>query len=274
MNASVDPQVDPQADPPGDPPGEPPGEPPASGGDPAEQVRQLQRDLATARASRDELQRTLAAERTQLARSFELFERDRRMLGFEIHDGIVQDLTAALLYLQAGLNELGQRQIDPPASLSDCERIVIGCIEETRRIIAGLQPPQLTQYGLGPAIEALAEEVRRRGVADVVVHIDRSLGNLSPPLEVAVYRSVQESLNNVWQHSQARRAEVVIERREGNIQILVRDDGVGFTTGTVGKHHYGLLGIRERAHLFGGQASIDSQPGQGTTVQVTLPLGS
>jgi signal transduction histidine kinase len=260
MNGSVDPQAD------------PPGGKPASGGEPAEQVRQLQRDLAAARASRDELQRTLAAERTQLARSFELFERDRRMLGFEIHDGIVQDLTAALMYLQAGLNELSQRQVAAPDSLTECERIVTGCIEEARRIIAGLQPPQLAQYGLGPAIEALAEEVRQRGVAEVVVRIDQTLGNLSPPLEVAVYRSVQESLNNVWQHSQARRAEVVIERREGNIQILVRDNGIGFTSGTASKHHYGLLGIRERAHLFGGQASINSQPGQGTTVQVTLPL--
>jgi len=236
------------------------------------QVTELQRELDATRVSRQELERVLAAERVQLGQSFELFERDRRMLGFEIHDGIVQDLTAALMCLQAGLNELTTRQVAPPDSLGVCERVITGCINQARRLMCGLQPPQLSEHGLLAAIEALAEEVRQRGVSDVNVSIDRALGNLSPPLEVAVYRAVQESLNNVWQHSQAQRATVVIQCAEGQIRIEVRDDGIGFSVTNVSKHHYGLLGIRERAQLFGGQALIESQPGHGTTVRVSLPL--
>ncbi len=236
-------------------------------------VDQLQRELTTAHANCEELQRVLASERVQLGRTFELFERDRRMLGFEFHDGIVQDLTAALMYLQAGINELNERRVVPPESLNVCERVVVGCIEEARRLISGLQPPQLSEHGLVAAIEALAEEVRQRGVANVEVRIERTIGNLSPPLEIAVYRTVQESLNNVWQHSQAGRAEVSLQLVDGNIQIVVCDDGIGFSVTNVTKHHYGLLGIRERAQLFGGQAVIESQPGKGTTVRATLPLG-
>lgn len=244
----------------------------ASSADRAREINQLQRELAAALTSREELQRILADERVQLGQSFELFERDRRMLGFEIHDGIVQDLTASLMYLQAGLQALSERRVVPPDSLTTCERVLAGCIAEARRLMTGLQPPQLSQNGLAPAIDALAEEVRQRGVEVVEVKLDRTLGNLSPPLEVAVYRTVQESLNNVWQHSQARHAEVSIQRDDAELRIVVRDDGCGFTVGDVGKRHYGLLGIRERAQLFEGQAVIESRPGKGTTVSVTLPL--
>lgn len=241
--------------------------------EPVAPLATLRSELAESERRRAELERTLAAERLQLARSFELFERDRRMIGFEIHDGIVQDLTAALMYVQAGINELHDRRVDSPEALPLAERVISNCIREARRLMGGLQPPQLSEHGLIAAIEALAEEVRQRGVAEVRVDADRAIGNLSPPLEVAVYRAIQEGLNNVWQHSQAKRAEVSVRVEGGNILVVVRDDGVGFDANSVGKHHYGLIGIRERANLFGGSATIESRPGHGTTVQVWLPLG-
>lgn len=230
------------------------------------------REVAELRAVCDELRRVCAAERVQLAQSFELFERDRRMLGFEIHDGLVQDLTAALMFLQAGLHQLHEGGVAPPAPLAESERIVVRCIESARRLIAGLQPPQLSEFGLVAAIEALAQDARDRGIPQVDVQVERSLGNLAPPLEMAAYRVIQESLNNVWQHSQAPRASVSLTVRDEQLHIEVSDNGRGFDTTRADRHHYGLIGIRERATLFGGVAVIESAPGHGATVHVTLPL--
>lgn len=235
-------------------------------------LRELIDLLHQEHVARGRAEQLLADERVQLSRMFELSDRERRLLGFEIHDGIVQDLTAAILFLQGGMAELAAQRQLVPVAFDTCERLIGGCINEARRLMAGLQPPQLSELGLSAAVRGLAEEVSQRGITTVHVSVDPTLGVLAPPLELVVYRLVQESLNNVWQHSKAGRVDASVTREGEHLRIVVRDNGVGFDPTQVKKHHYGLLGIRERAQLFGGQAKIESQPGAGTTVSVTLPL--
>ena len=115
-------------------------------------LAELEAALARESSERQHVEKLLVDERVQMSRMFELFDRDRRLLGFEIHDGIVQELTAAIMCLQAGLAELESHSALVPDALSTCERLVAGCINEARRLMCGLQPPQLSELGLTAAL--------------------------------------------------------------------------------------------------------------------------
>jgi signal transduction histidine kinase len=97
---------------------------------------------------------------------------------------------------------------------------------------------------------------------------------LSPEVETALYRMVQEALTNVARHAQAQTASVILERRGGEMIMIVEDNGRGFDPAAVSQdeHRLGLYGIRERAELLGGKLTIESGPGQGTSLFVTLPM--
>ena len=89
---------------------------------------------------------------------------------------------------------------------------------------------------------------------------------------MAIYRIVQEALNNVWQHSYADSADVGLAKTETGLRFASSDAGQGFDPDHVNKKRYGLVGMRERARLLGGQATIDSAPGKGTRIRVELPI--
>jgi signal transduction histidine kinase len=100
------------------------------------------------------------------------------------------------------------------------------------------------------------------------------VGRLQPQTEVALYRIVQEALNNVVQHAHASHADVILAQRNGNVIAIVEDNGQGFDPQAVGKQdRLGLLGIRERAEALGGALLVESAPGSGTTIRVEVPSG-
>ncbi|MCI0357711.1 MAG: sensor histidine kinase [Planctomycetaceae bacterium] len=210
----------------------------------------------------------LVAERNLLHQSLHLQERDRQLVAFEIHDGIIQEMTAALMFLEsAGLSasfaspeakELHERGV----------RVLQEALHEARRLIRGLIPIELDEHGLAASLERLVAKFRSDQGLEIDYRAEVSLDRLVPAAELIVLRIVQESLNNVWKHSQNNRAAVRLVQDNDELEVTVSDEGVGFSLADAPKSRYGLAGIRERARLLGGTATITSEPGRGTRVVV------
>jgi signal transduction histidine kinase len=218
-----------------------------------------------------ETEQQLRDERRLLKRLLELHERDRQLISYEVHDGIVQDMTAALMFFESSRPPLPE---DEPTNevFTQGVKTLRGSIHEARRLINGLQPPVLEDEGVVPAIETLVAEIGENSGLEIEFHSDVGFSRLAPALEMAIYRIVQEGLNNVWHHSQSPRARVELIQQDDHIAITVQDWGIGFDLAKVSKKRYGLMGVRERARLLGGRAHIDPGPGRGATLQVELPL--
>jgi PAS domain S-box-containing protein len=219
-----------------------------------------------------EAEDSLRSERRLLKRMLDVNERDRKLIAYEIHDGMVQDLAGAAMLLESCQDKVPEEDPDARHNFSHALRLVRSSINEARRMINGLQPPILEDAGLIPALECLVAEMT--ATAELTIDFSHNLkfGRIAPALEMAMYRIVQESLNNVWQHSKSPKARVKLEQTGHHVEISVRDWGVGFDPDKIKKKRYGLIGMRERARLLGGEALISSKPGEGTRITVKLPI--
>ena len=228
-------------------------------------------------SSAHELQRlqdevaALQAERKLLTQSLEYHERDRQLLAFEIHDGIIQDMTAALMFLESAGGQAALADEKARESYDHGLRLLRGSVEEARRLIGGLIPVQLDERGLVASLENLVLTFQSERGIEIDFAAEVQLRNLAAAVELIVLRIAQEALNNVGKHSQSPRAEVSLVQAGDELVLTVQDFGVGFDPAAVQPGRYGLTGIRERARLLGGQATIDSQPGQGTCVTARIP---
>jgi len=244
--------------------------------DELQNLRQRVRDLETALVAENQrleaANQSLLKERSVLQRLLDLHDRDRQLIAYEIHDGIVQDMTAALMFFETAaesLREKGQRAAE---HYLHGIQLLRSSIHEARRLINGLRPPVLDEFGLIDAIGNHIEELRSQSAIEIDFEHDVQFTRLAPVVETAIYRIVQEALNNLWQHSRTQRAAVSIHQRDQHVEIVVRDWGRGFDPGQVKPKRFGLLSIRDRARLLGGEALIASAPDQGTTVRVSLPV--
>lgn len=209
-------------------------------------------------------------------------ERDRQLTAYEIHDAVVQDIAAALMHFEAYHDAcrlaFGEDYGNHPqaatlnAAAEQAQALLRRAIDELRRLISGLRPPIIDEFGVVAAIEYLVGEQPRGGPIPVTFHHDVRFERLAPLLEGAIYRIVQEALANVQRHSAAQQAEVRLWHRDDRIFLDIRDDGVGFDPAQVTEHRLGLRGIRERSKLLRGDATVESSPGNGTRVRVELPI--
>lgn len=221
-----------------------------------------------------ELQRandSLQKERRLLGRMLELQERDRQFVSYEIHDGICQQLTAALMFVESVSGSITVSDETTRVNLDHGIHLVREAIGESRRLIEGLRPPIFDGVKLSDAIAQQANEVQ--SLSGIEIHFQSdNLPRMAPTIELAAFRIVQESLMNVWRHSGCDEAAVSLQHSDGWMRIRVRDSGRGFDPAKVAKKRYGLTGVKERARLLGGEAKIESAPGQGTTIDVLLPV--
>jgi signal transduction histidine kinase len=227
----------------------------------AHDVERLQASLAAAQA-----------ERQLLVKSLEYHERDRQLVGFEIHDGIIQDMTAALMFLEASGAQATFAAADAQEQHERGLRILRSAVTEARRLIRGLIPVELDEAGIAVSLDHLVDRFRADQGMEIDYRADVRVRRLVPAVEMMVLRIVQEALNNVWKHSQTNRAQVRLLQIGDELEIYVRDWGVGFNPELASKSRYGLTGIRERARLLGGVATIDGGPGSGTRVSVRFAL--
>ncbi len=145
-------------------------------------------------------------------------------------------------------------------------------VDEARRLISGQRPMILDERGLMAAIEHLVCERRAIDGPRIAYEAEVSFDRLTAPLETAVFRVVQEALNNAERHSRGSQIHLRVSEVDDNVRVEVRDDGVGFDPATIGHGCFGLEGLRERARIFRGTSEIQSTPGQGTRITVEFPI--
>jgi signal transduction histidine kinase len=211
----------------------------------------------------------VARQQKLLRRLIEIQERERQLVSYEIHDGLAQYLTGAIMHFQAWQATLG----DHPGAdeLREGMRLLQAAADEARRLIGGLRPPALDELGIVEAIESLVSDARAE-IPEVIFDHDLPGERLPPAVETMIFRIVQESLSNARKHAAARTARVEVRRAGDSIVVRVGDDGCGFDPAAVPEERFGLEGIRQRARLMGGEPSIHSTPGRGTTIEVRLPV--
>lgn len=197
-------------------------------------------------------------------------ERDRKLVAYEIHDTILQDVIGSLMFLDAARENPGAEN-ENAQRLDQVRKLLRDCIDEARRMINGLRPLIIDEQGIAGAVDYLVNEFIGRGLEIRFTHSMHS-ERLAADLESAVFRIVQEALTNLERHSQSRKGLVTISDADGTLHVEIRDFGVGFNPDAVAEGHYGLEGIKQRARLAGGSATITSAKSKGTSVKVELPL--
>ncbi|MEY2504405.1 MAG: hypothetical protein QOG27_685 [Verrucomicrobiota bacterium] len=207
-------------------------------------------------------------------RFFEVQEAERRHLARELHDQIGQALTAAKINTDM-LRATAPAEM--AARLQENAAILEGLLQQTRRISLDLRPPLLDDLGLVPALCWYVDQQAERAGLQAKFLPDPLVDDVPAHIETACFRLAQEAITNVVRHSRAKKLTVKLERADNSLRLLVRDDGAGFDAIKADARaahgaSLGLLGMKERAALAGGTAEIVSSPGQGTTVEVSLPL--
>ncbi len=223
-------------------------------------------------SERIEAERARQKERQVLRNMLAASDRERQLISYEIHDGLAQQLTGALMQFQS-FESLRVQQ--PQAAAGSYERgieLLRDSLNEARRLIAGVRPPLLDDAGVVAAIESLTEELNCRDGARIELANGLDFDRLQPVLENALYRIVQESLTNACRHSGSDHIRVGLLQEGECVVVEVRDWGAGFDPSQIQEGCFGLEGIRERARLLGGRSEIRSQPGDGTMVRVCLPM--
>jgi len=204
-------------------------------------------------------------------------ENERKIVSQEIHDSIGGSLAAIKFALEEKLESMAQKSPSRVISLEKIIDYVDETIKETRRISAHLRPSLLDDIGLLATISWFCREFEKLYPA---MQIDRQLNvtedEVPDMLKVVVYRVMQESLNNVGKHSEATRVRLQLDKRDNHIKLTVEDNGCGFDpaqkfSDTTVVSGLGLAGMRDRAMLCDGNFEIASEPGKGTTVQISLP---
>jgi signal transduction histidine kinase len=202
-------------------------------------------------------------------------EAERLRIARELHDEMGQALSSLLLTLRASA-----RDDDCPNCLVHREHmatLIRDLIDQVRRLAWDMRPSLLDDYGLDSALQQYTHELSER--AGIAIDYESSgltpTHRLSGEIETCLYRIAQEALTNIIRHAQADQASVVLLRRPGEAILLIEDDGVGFDptlAGDPGHRRLGLVGMRERAALVGGDFVIQSAPGEGATIRVRVPV--
>lgn len=217
---------------------------------------------------------SLLAERTALRALLETLERERRLISYEIHDGLAQSLASAGMHLDACMHALDRSRPgvpQPRRDLAEARRGIGAAIEEARRLINGLRPPMLDELGIVAALESLVMEARSGGIV-VDFRVDDALPAIDCDVATAIFRIVQESLSNARKHARCDMVRVSIAAAGEDVAVEIVDDGIGFDPRQTHEGCFGLEGIRQRARLFGREARIESVPGGGTRIAVLLPV--
>jgi two-component system, NarL family, sensor histidine kinase DevS len=195
---------------------------------------------------------------------------DRERIAKELHDGVIQSLFAVGMGLQAAATV--SRDADTEERLEGAVGEIDRAIRDLRNYIFGLRPGILADRQLDQALRTLAEDFETRSGVVTAVHIDPDLAAQLSSNAGHVVQLAREALSNVGRHAAASTCRLALTREDGVAVLEVDDDGMGFQPAAEHGPGQGLRNLRERAASLGGAVDIDSTPGQGTTVRVTIPL--
>lgn len=204
-------------------------------------------------------------------RQEELLEAERTRIAHDLHDGIGQSLNLARIKLESAITETGAGAGTSTQRLREITAIIDETNAAIRSLEFDLSPPVLRELGLTPALEWLAEDMQRAYGLRVGVSDDHEPKALNPLCRAIVFRTVRELLINVVRHAGVKTAHVDVQRSGDTIVITVSDEGNGFDAKTVAGG-LGLVSVRERLGFLGGEAILDSTPGEGTVATLRIPL--
>ena len=207
-------------------------------------------------------------------------EEERLRVSREIHDGPAQDIANMLFETSICERLIDVDKDEAKENLQVLRRHLKECLSDIRQIIFNMRPMALDDLGLVAAIAQLVRQLHDRGIITVTMTVEGMEAPLDAHVKAALFRIVQEALNNVAHHAKAKHTSLRVLFTDAAMSILIEDDGAGFDVETAmgkegggeGDAHFGLLGMRERAMIVGAQFTVASKKGQGTRVHVRFPL--
>jgi two-component system, NarL family, sensor histidine kinase UhpB len=236
-------------------------------------MAQSVQDSAVARQQAQEATRALAENRelTQLIQA--RIEQERGAIARELHDELGQQVTA----IKSGSLAIARKAAGYDALIEQSARLVMSCADQiydgVHRLISQLRPLALDRFGLRDALQDLLGDWRMRHPdAGLTLSVSGSFDGLGDEVSTAVYRIVQEAVNNAFRHAQASRIEVKVEASADSLKLEVTDDGIGHVDQFHAPGHFGVMGMRERAQALGGRFDLDQVAPAGVRIRVNFPL--
>ncbi|RJX68383.1 histidine kinase [Vibrio sinensis] len=208
----------------------------------------------------------------ELAHKTVMFQEDeKKHLARELHDGINQLLVSSKCHLELLGGKLEDEELKQHFSKS--QQSLLTAINEVRHISHKLRPSALDDIGLQAALNSLLQDFKAHSGVEVEMSLSTQQGKLQSEVATTLYRVAQESLNNIEKHAQAHRVSVILQQMGNMLQLIIRDDGVGFdAASTLRQNGIGLRNMRERVEFIGGDFELSSEPGFGTEITVLLEL--
>ncbi|MGH7867883.1 MAG: sensor histidine kinase, partial [Candidatus Dormibacteraceae bacterium] len=190
-------------------------------------------------------------------------EAERKRIAQELHDEPIQ----ALIHLCRTIDQRG-------GELTELRVQATSVTEELRRIAQNLRPPTLDDLGLVAALHQLGRELEQRAAIKVQLEVDGAAQRLNSEIELGLFRIAQEAFRNVERHAKTNSIVLYLTFSESAVELRVQDLGAGFESGAnwTRAGALGLIGMRERASLLGGELSVHSTPGQGTNIRTVIPI--
>jgi signal transduction histidine kinase len=230
-------------------------------------LEQSYREIAQKEASRGELLRKL----------FSAQEEERRRIARELHDETSQSLNSLVMRLDSALSTPDESPRKIKDILKDTKSLAIHTVDNVHKIIFDLRPAILDDLGLISAMRWYSQNRLKEKGIDGRVEVDGEEKKLPAPVENAIFRVVQEAITNVIRHAEAQNVLISVEYNEKSFTLDIEDDGKGFIVKQFNPRSQevqglGLMGMRERVSLIGGELKIDSEPGKGTHVSISVPL--
>jgi signal transduction histidine kinase len=236
----------------------------------------VQRDITERKKAEDKLLEDQAKLKAMASEMLLTEEHERQRLAVGLHDSVCQKLVLTKLALESSLNLVSDSKV--LASLRIVCEGIGETIEQADSLTFELSNPVLRQLGFVIALEKyLTEEIRQKHGIVFELQSDEQLSTLPDEIKNCLFRVTRELLTNVVKHAQARKVMVSVRESQSQIYVRVQDDGVGFkesqVSATVSQTaRFGLFSIREQLEYLGGHLEIESEPGQGTTATVVVPL--
>jgi signal transduction histidine kinase len=207
-------------------------------------------------------------------------ETERKHVAQDLHDSIGGKLTGVKYGLEAIISGLGQELEEVSIQLKDIVAAVHATMEEIQRITKNLHPSVLYDLGLISAVKGYCREFQQFYPA-IQIHSQFGLEEQMVPesIKILIYRVLQEAMNNVAKHSEAKNVKIALASIENEIELIVEDDGKGFSLGNISgptkiNSGMGLESMKERTELFGGKLIIEAHIGQGTKIRALWPLST
>ena len=199
--------------------------------------------------------------------------RERNRLARDLHDTLAHTLSALNVQLNA-LDVLWESSPEAARQkLQQIQELTRTGLNESRRALQALRASPIDELGLGLALQRAAQTAAERAGAELTLTLPPTLNGIPPDIEQHLYRIAEEALNNVVRHARAQHLTLALQQTGAALTLTIRDDGSGFDSSQKPPNgHYGIAGMKERAGLINGALQVESQPGKGATVRLTVPL--